>query len=89
MLVPGFDSIKKTALMQKGALGFSFSGSGPSVFAITQNLASARKLAKIIQNEFDQINLESQSYYGEGSCLGARVMTSKKETAMFPSFRVP
>jgi homoserine kinase len=48
--VPGFYKIKEAAL-QAGALGLSFSGSGPSIFAFAQH-----------KNEAEAINLAMQSH---------------------------
>lgn len=73
-LIPGFNEIKKKVLAQKGVLGFSLSGSGPSVFALTLNLTSAKKISRLIKEEFHQLNLESQSYYGAGSCSGTKIL---------------
>lgn len=74
-LIPGFDKIKKQVLSQKGVLGFSLSGSGPSVFALTLNLAAAKKVSQLLKKEFQKLNLESQSYYGSGPCLGAKILS--------------
>lgn len=48
-LIPHFDALKNTAL-ENGALGCSISGSGPSVFALADSEATARK----IQTAFDE-----------------------------------
>lgn len=63
--VPGFYKIKEAAL-QAGALGLSFSGSGPSIFAFAQH-----------KNEAESINLTMQSHLkSEGitsSCWTSRI----------------
>lgn len=76
-LIPSFNEIKKQVLLQKGALGFSLSGSGPSVFALTLNLASAKKISQLIKAKFQKMNLEAQSYYGVGPCSGAKIISSR------------
>lgn len=75
-LIPGFNVIKKQVLSHQGVLGFSLSGSGPSVFALTLNLASAQKVSQLIKAEFQKINLEAESYYGAGPCSGAQILSS-------------
>jgi homoserine kinase len=50
-LIPGFYEVKAAAL-SAGALGFSISGSGPSVFAITASRATAEIVASTIQKAF-------------------------------------
>lgn len=74
-LIPNFKRIKKQALALKGVLGFSISGSGPSLFSFTRNKHVAKKLAQLVQKEFLRSGIESQFYYGEGACPGARVLS--------------
>lgn len=50
-LIPAFDQVKKAAL-QAGALAFSISGSGPSVFAVAATRAAAKKIATHIKKSF-------------------------------------
>lgn len=50
-LIPGYDVIKQSAL-ESGAIGFSISGSGPSVFAIAATLDDASRIAKVIESGF-------------------------------------
>lgn len=52
-LIPHFESLKKLCLDNK-ALGFSISGSGPAVFALTENLELAQKIKKAL-DDFTQI----------------------------------
>jgi homoserine kinase len=50
-LIPNFYAVKEAALAA-GALGFSISGSGPSVFAVTTSLPIAEEVAKNIKHAF-------------------------------------
>ena len=50
-LIPGYDYIKQAAL-DHGAIGFSISGSGPSVFAVTTTPDIAADVSKAIQAAF-------------------------------------
>jgi len=60
-LIPFFDKVKKVAL-DKGALGCSISGSGPSIFALSNSEETAIKIGdamrKIVSNE----NLANEIY---------------------------
>jgi homoserine kinase len=73
-LIPAFAEIKTIALRKKGVLGFSISGSGPSVFAWTETKAQAASLGKLMQAQFLQNGVTSQVYVGQGAAPGARVL---------------
>jgi len=79
-LIPNFERIKKQALALKGVLGFSISGSGPSLFSLTRNKLVAKKLAHQVQQEFLRNGIESQIYYGQGGSPGARIMPGSRKS---------
>lgn len=60
-LIPEFYRAKRAA-EAAGALGFSISGAGPSVFALCQGEECAQKVGAAIVNVFSGINLENQLY---------------------------
>ncbi len=51
MLIPMFDELKQAAL-NTGALGCSISGSGPSVFALSADLATAKKVTEAMRKVY-------------------------------------
>ncbi|HLT50493.1 MAG TPA: homoserine kinase [Arenibacter sp.] len=57
ILIPGFDKIKENAL-EAGALGCGISGSGPSVFALSQGLQNAEKVARAMREVYDKIGVD-------------------------------
>lgn len=71
-LIPDFLKIKNKVLQNKNCIGFSISGSGPSVFAWVKGLQEAQQVAQLIQKHFTQIRKESQSYVFKLSPQGAR-----------------
>lgn len=72
-LIPGFDAVKEAAL-NAGALGFSISGSGPSVFAIATNLTIAKNIARVIKKTFLQTSgLTCDVYISKINQHGAKV----------------
>lgn len=77
-LIPGFALIKELALRAKGTIGFSISGSGPSVFALTQTLVQAKSLSAKIEAEFAKQGIHSQSYWGTGPARGARLIPQRR-----------
>jgi homoserine kinase len=72
-LIPGFQEMKKEAL-RMGALGFSISGSGPSVFAWADSKELADKIGKKISSIFASQNIGSQTWVTPLQANGARIM---------------
>ena len=74
-LVPGLASIKKAAT-DAGALGSSLSGSGPSIFALCRDRATAERVAVAMTAAVAAaIGGESQVYVSSISSRGARVIS--------------
>jgi homoserine kinase len=61
ILIPGFDEVK-TKCKQAGALGGGISGSGPSVFMLSKDEATARNVEKIMQEIYTRIGLDHHTY---------------------------
>ena len=72
-LVPGFRAAQKAA-MQSGALGCTLSGSGPSVFAVTEGTEHGEEVAATIQEAFNAVGLASEARLCGVDPLGARVL---------------
>jgi homoserine kinase len=70
-LIPGFSELKRLAL-ENGALGFSISGAGPSVFAWAENRDSAQKIEHALVKVFKENGLASQSWVSPVMPQGAR-----------------
>ena len=51
LLIPNFENLKK-ASKDAGAIGFGISGSGPSVFALTQGLKTAKEVAEALKKKY-------------------------------------
>ena len=75
ILIPGFDEVKQAAL-GAGALGFSISGSGPSVFAFSTSDSESRLIATTMQAEFIKVGLESEAYISRINPEGARILNN-------------
>jgi homoserine kinase len=76
-LMSGFYDVKKAALAA-GALGCSFSGSGPSVFAIAFSMQRARAIGTIMAKTFRLIaNVQSNVYISHTNEIGARIVWRK------------
>ena len=70
--VQGFAQAKAAA-MAAGAIGFSLSGSGPSVFAIVEQ-ADAKAVASAISAIFDTLGIASDSWISRLDAPGAQVL---------------
>lgn len=60
-LIPNFYEIKEMAL-KEGALGFSISGAGPSMFAMCQDSLSAETIGAKAQEILNKVKVESTIY---------------------------
>jgi homoserine kinase len=72
-LIPGFYEIKAAA-MAEGALGCSISGSGPSLFALTQTKSQAEKIGLAMANACQKAGLDSDLYVSPINKGGPRVI---------------
>ncbi|NWK56581.1 homoserine kinase [Verrucomicrobiaceae bacterium N1E253] len=72
-LIPEFYNAKRAAMSQ-GALGFSISGAGPSVFALCEGEESAQRVGKAIAAVFDKIKLGNQCYVSPINREGVHVV---------------
>lgn len=73
-LIPGFFDARQAAL-DAGAIGFSISGSGPSVFAIASTLPIAKHISERIKQAFFQFaHVECETYISLVNQEGAKVM---------------
>ncbi len=77
--VPGFTEVKRAAVAA-GALGSSLSGSGPSIFALCRNLASARAVSKKMAEAFAVAapGLRWDLHTSVVSARGARLIREKE-----------
>lgn len=75
--VSGFSEVKQAAL-EAGALGASLSGSGPSVFALAETRAQAKKISEAMVDAFKKSGVQSDAWISQldkeatGSCIIAR-----------------
>ncbi|MCL4122114.1 UNVERIFIED_CONTAM: hypothetical protein GTU68_011609 [Idotea baltica] len=72
-LLTGFDAVKKTALAE-GAINCGISGSGPSVYALTNSAEKAERIAKGMETTFNTQKINAQSYWGKVNNQGAKII---------------
>ena len=72
MLIPEFDQIKK-ACLEAGAIGGGISGSGPSVFMLSENENTAKDIESLIRVIYDKIGLAYNTYVTTISKTGVTI----------------
>lgn len=72
ILIPGFDQLKQ-ACMQAGAIGGGISGSGPSVFMLSPDEASAHRIAEAMQHTFNSLHIDNHTYVTRINPSGVRI----------------
>ncbi|MFZ2783386.1 MAG: homoserine kinase [Sediminibacterium sp.] len=61
ILIPGFDQVKKRS-REAGALGGGISGSGPSVFMLSRDEETAKKVEQEMHAVYESIKLDHHTY---------------------------
>ena len=72
-LIPGFDEVKKQCL-EAGALGGGISGSGPSLFMLSEKKETAEQVASIMKNEFEKRGIENKTYVTTINDSGVKIV---------------
>ncbi len=73
MLIPQFYEMKQKAL-ELGALGFGISGSGPTIFALTEDKLVAEKIAKALPDILSVNNTHADSHVCTINTTGAAIL---------------
>lgn len=73
VLIPGFDAMKATAI-EAGALGCGISGSGPTIFTLSNDPAIAEKVGVLLQEQFSGFKLKSDVFVSRINTVGAKVI---------------
>ena len=74
-LIPEFYRAKRDA-MAAGALGFSISGAGPSVFALCEGEETARRVGAEVSRVFTEAPIENQVYVSKINPRGVHMIDS-------------
>ncbi len=61
ILIPGFDRIKQLS-KEAGALGGGISGSGPSIFMLSKDEATAKAVEKTMHDVYEKLSLDHHTY---------------------------
>jgi len=71
--IPHFESVKKSA-MENGALGCGISGSGPSVFALSQGIETAQKVAAAMRNILEDTDIAFEIHVSGINSEGVKII---------------
>ena len=74
VLIPHFYELKEIAL-QNNALGFSISGSGPTVFAVSEDENTAHQITQKLQNFLSQKGIQSDNFVSNINKEGAKIIS--------------
>ena len=73
ILIPKFDELKQKS-KELGALGGGISGSGPSIFMLSETKEIADKVAEIMQKIYNEIGIENFVYVSKINDQGIRIV---------------
>lgn len=73
ILIPGFADVKAKAIAA-GALGGGISGSGPSIFMLSKDEATAQAVETIMHDVYESIGLDHHVYVTKVNQQGVRVL---------------
>ncbi len=73
LLIPGYHEAKRNA-MDAGALGCSISGSGPSLFALSQDEATARQVGENMAKVFKKLEIDHEIYVSKINEAGPSIL---------------
>lgn len=75
ILIPGFDEVKQQC-KAAGALGGGISGSGPSIFMLSAEKATAEKVEQAMQEVFTRIGISYHTHVTRINTTGVKIVSS-------------
>lgn len=76
ILIPGFDDVKNKS-KEAGALGGGISGSGPSIFMLSENENIAKNVEQVMKDVFSSIGIEYKTYITTINPQGVKIIESE------------
>ena len=74
VFIPGFEAVRSEAV-RVGALGCGISGSGPTMFALSQSHEIALAAGEVMQSQFSKYQLKSEVYVSKINPEGAKILS--------------
>jgi homoserine kinase len=75
ILIPGFATLKQKA-KEAGSLGGGISGSGPSIFMLSESQDVALQVDEVMRSVYDKIGIEYRTYVTTINKKGVEIITS-------------
>lgn len=72
-LIPHFDEVKNAA-MSSGALGCAISGSGPSIFALSKGIDTAKSVKDAMKNSYQDTHIRFETHVSKINTEGIRII---------------
>ena len=72
-LIPFYNEVKNQSI-NSGALGCGISGSGPSVFALSKGIETAKKVASAMKKVYSETNIGFETYVSKINVEGIRIL---------------
>ena len=76
ILIPAFDEVKKKS-KEAGALGGGISGSGPSIFMLSENETSAKQVENVMADVYTAIGIEYKTYVTTINPQGVKIIDNE------------
>lgn len=76
ILIPGFDVVKKNS-KEAGALGGGISGSGPSIFMLSENETIAKEVAQVMTEIYTAMDIDYKTYVTTLNPQGIKIISSE------------
>lgn len=76
ILIPGFDDVKNKS-KEAGALGGGISGSGPSIFMLSENETIAKQVEQVMEEVYSSIGVEYKTHVTTINAQGIKIISSE------------
>ena len=76
ILIPEFDIIKKKS-KNSGAIAVGISGSGPSIFSLSNNTIISKKILETASNHYDKLGIDHDGFISKINPTGIKILESK------------
>ena len=76
ILIPEFDKIKNKS-KNSGAIAVGISGSGPSIFSLSNNTIISKKILETASNHYDKLCIDYDGFISKINLTGIKILESK------------
>ncbi|MEI6866053.1 homoserine kinase [Flavicella sp.] len=73
ILIPAFDAVKENSI-KAGALGAGISGSGPSIYALSKGINTAKKVAEAMKKVYEKVGIDYDIHISKINTEGIKII---------------